>query len=370
MFDAIDLLLVLEALAALAVVGVVVCAVGAVLEALRADRPQPAARTAVATEVTAVDSVAGIDEGITLLATAPPAGVTPRASQHTKPVVPAVHAPVHVSKVAAPAVTKAPAPRPSNPITAEEPMVVPTGKTARWAVSATRPVLRSSDPTQISSLVSAMQEAPVVEAPIAVPEPVAVEPVVPEPVVAEPVVVAAAAVSGPITMSTAKINAPTAAAVAGLATVTDHPMRFEPAALADASGEPSGEHAPVVSLSDRRNATGEVPKVVVRKAADPAHMDEAAARHPSSRQKVDRADSRRNRRRDKDDSSHHRLPLGAEAALLSIIELAPDPRNSLALQQDPTAEVRLTSADRAAARAKASTSPDGNLPGGSGRRSA
>lgn len=45
-----------------------------------------------------------------------------------------------------------------------------------------------------------------------------------------------------------------------------------------------------------------------------------------------------------------KLPIGAEAALRSIIEVVPDPRNTLALQRDPTGEVRLTSADRATAR--------------------
>jgi hypothetical protein len=37
-----------------------------------------------------------------------------------------------------------------------------------------------------------------------------------------------------------------------------------------------------------------------------------------------------------------RLPKGAEAALWSIIESMPDPRNHLALTRDPTAEVRLS----------------------------
>ena len=36
------------------------------------------------------------------------------------------------------------------------------------------------------------------------------------------------------------------------------------------------------------------------------------------------------------------LPSGAEAALWSIVEVIPDPRNHLALTKDPTAEVRLT----------------------------
>ncbi|MBI2705236.1 MAG: hypothetical protein HYX32_08120 [Actinobacteria bacterium] len=36
------------------------------------------------------------------------------------------------------------------------------------------------------------------------------------------------------------------------------------------------------------------------------------------------------------------LPKGAEAALASILEVVPDPRNTIALTTDPTAEVRLT----------------------------
>lgn len=43
------------------------------------------------------------------------------------------------------------------------------------------------------------------------------------------------------------------------------------------------------------------------------------------------------------------LPKGAEAALASILEVVPDPRNTIALTRDPTAEVRLTKADRARA---------------------
>ena len=37
-----------------------------------------------------------------------------------------------------------------------------------------------------------------------------------------------------------------------------------------------------------------------------------------------------------------RLPEGAEAALWSIVEVMPDPRNHLALTRDPTGEVRLS----------------------------
>jgi hypothetical protein len=37
-----------------------------------------------------------------------------------------------------------------------------------------------------------------------------------------------------------------------------------------------------------------------------------------------------------------RLPQGAEAALWSIVEVIPDPRNHLALTRDPTCEIRLS----------------------------
>jgi hypothetical protein len=45
------------------------------------------------------------------------------------------------------------------------------------------------------------------------------------------------------------------------------------------------------------------------------------------------------------------LPQGAEAALWSILEVIPDPRNHLALTRDPTAEVRLSAAQIEAAAA-------------------
>ncbi len=48
-----------------------------------------------------------------------------------------------------------------------------------------------------------------------------------------------------------------------------------------------------------------------------------------------------------------KLPLGAEAALLAIVEVIPDPRNHLALTRDPTCEVRLTPAQLAEALATA-----------------
>ncbi len=45
------------------------------------------------------------------------------------------------------------------------------------------------------------------------------------------------------------------------------------------------------------------------------------------------------------------LPTGAEAALWSIVEAVPDPRNHLALTRDLSGEVHITSADREAAAA-------------------
>jgi hypothetical protein len=42
-----------------------------------------------------------------------------------------------------------------------------------------------------------------------------------------------------------------------------------------------------------------------------------------------------------------KLPLGAEAALWSIVEVVPHPRNHLALTRDMSGEVRLTEAERA-----------------------
>ncbi len=51
-------------------------------------------------------------------------------------------------------------------------------------------------------------------------------------------------------------------------------------------------------------------------------------------------------------SERDRLPQGAEAALWSIVEVIPDPRNHLALTRDPTCEIRL-SADQIEAAAAA-----------------
>ena len=106
-----------------------------------------------------------------------------------------------------------------------------------------------------------------------------------------------------------RIDAPTAAEVAGAATT------------------------PVIDLAEERaRRTGQHAAVVV----DDEELSPATARHPSSG-----GDAPAGRRK---------LPRGAEAALQSILEIRPDPRNTLALQRDPTAEVRLTEADRSAAR--------------------
>ena len=53
--------------------------------------------------------------------------------------------------------------------------------------------------------------------------------------------------------------------------------------------------------------------------------------------------------RPKPAATSERLPQGAEAALWSIVEVIPDPRNHLALTRDPTAEVRLSAAQIEAA---------------------
>lgn len=50
-------------------------------------------------------------------------------------------------------------------------------------------------------------------------------------------------------------------------------------------------------------------------------------------------------------SDGDRLPQGAEAALWSIVEVIPDPRNHLALTRDPTCEIRLSAAQIEAAAA-------------------
>jgi hypothetical protein len=46
-----------------------------------------------------------------------------------------------------------------------------------------------------------------------------------------------------------------------------------------------------------------------------------------------------------------RLPQGAEAALWSIVEVIPDPRNHLVLTRDPTTEICLSAAQIEAAAA-------------------
>jgi hypothetical protein len=57
----------------------------------------------------------------------------------------------------------------------------------------------------------------------------------------------------------------------------------------------------------------------------------------------------RSKRASIDEAERDRLPQGAEAALWSIVEVIPDPRNHLALTRDPTCEVRLSAAQIEAA---------------------
>lgn len=58
-------------------------------------------------------------------------------------------------------------------------------------------------------------------------------------------------------------------------------------------------------------------------------------------------------RRRGEGASEPRLPQGAEAALWSILEAVPDPRNHLAMTRDLSGEVRITDLDRAMAAAPA-----------------
>lgn len=63
-------------------------------------------------------------------------------------------------------------------------------------------------------------------------------------------------------------------------------------------------------------------------------------------------------RRRRGPSTKPRLPQGADAALWSIVEAVPDPRNHLALTRDLSGEVRITDADRAMAAAAAANRPE------------
>lgn len=55
--------------------------------------------------------------------------------------------------------------------------------------------------------------------------------------------------------------------------------------------------------------------------------------------------------RNRNRSRELKLPQGADAALWSIVEVVPDPRNHLALTRDLSGEVRITDLDRAIAAA-------------------
>jgi hypothetical protein len=83
--------------------------------------------------------------------------------------------------------------------------------------------------------------------------------------------------------------------------------------------------------------------------------DQAVARRVE--QEIERSRRRAGRRRNSGghvdgsneaDVGRPRLPRGAEAALASILEVVPDPRNVVKLTRDPTAEVHLTRAEREA----------------------
>jgi hypothetical protein len=63
-----------------------------------------------------------------------------------------------------------------------------------------------------------------------------------------------------------------------------------------------------------------------------------------------------------DRSGEPRLPKGAEAALWSILEAVPDPRNHLILARDLSGEVRITDYERATAAAAFATAPTIELP--------
>lgn len=83
-----------------------------------------------------------------------------------------------------------------------------------------------------------------------------------------------------------------------------------------------------------------------------ALIDLNESRRTRRSSKTHRVGLRRNAEaRSGQDEQRRKLPVGAERALLSIVEVQPDPRNVLALQRDPTAQVTITELDREAARA-------------------
>jgi hypothetical protein len=101
-------------------------------------------------------------------------------------------------------------------------------------------------------------------------------------------------------------------------TVADAPVR-EPEAVLAPTPEPATDGT--IDLREPEPAS----EPVADKKAEPAP---AAAKEPAT------------------NDAPPVLPRGAEAALASILEVVPDPRNTIALTRDPTAEVRLTKADR------------------------
>ena len=74
-------------------------------------------------------------------------------------------------------------------------------------------------------------------------------------------------------------------------------------------------------------------------------------------------------RRGRPPREHAVLPVGADAALWSVTEVLPDPRNHLAIK-DPTSEMRLTDEERRAAAAAAGQAPGERQRGLNGPRPA
>lgn len=130
----------------------------------------------------------------------------------------------------------------------------------------------------------------------------------------------------PAAATTVRIDAPTVAEVLAAA----QPVTTSASAVTAAA-------AAVIDLDEQRlQRTGEVPAVVA-----PERRASAAPRGRRRSRRADRVGDAAGRPR--------RLPAGAEAALRSIAEVRPDPRNTVALQRDPTGEVTLTSPEVAAA---------------------
>lgn len=152
-----------------------------------------------------------------------------------------------------------------------------------------------------------------------------------------------------------------AAATALDAATTPEPLPvWVPPDLADGAGTAGDGHAPEpVEEAPAASGIAELARMIdlgdarSRRAADRERRDgdqlDGERRASGRRRRLGRHDRRRGD--DAEVPARPRLPVGAERALLSIVEVQPDPRNLLALQRDPTAEVRLTDLDRATAAA-------------------